>query len=169
MMRARFLVAVVCAGSAVFSVACGSATPKGATDGVGPAPERASPIASIEPSAGPGPSPAEATTTASDIAPKPKEAKTTPAAPTAPPTPPKRERFRIHNSCSKPVKLRIERVSDSDLDTTLTNQSEKEERGSDGDEVRLMGDSNNIVHAIKIEPWMKLIDVTQSCTKLEGK
>lgn len=89
------------------------------------------------------------------------------AAPT--PEPPKRERIRIHNSCSKPVKLRIERMNDSDSNTTLSSNTGMEERATDGDEVRLLDDNNNVVHVVKIEPAMQEVDIASSCTQVVGK
>lgn len=83
--------------------------------------------------------------------------------------PPKRERIRIHNSCSKPVKLRIERMSDSDSNTTLSSNTSMEERATDGDEVRLLDDSNNVVHVVKIDPAMQEVDIASSCTQVVGK
>jgi hypothetical protein len=85
------------------------------------------------------------------------------------PEPPKRERIRIHNSCSKPVKLRIERMNDSDSNTTLSSNTGMEERATDGDEVRLLDDSNNVVHAVKIEASMQEVDIASSCTQVVGK
>ena len=89
--------------------------------------------------------------------------------PTPTPEPPARERVRIHNSCAKPMKFHIERVNDSDLESTITNQNEIEERAKDGDEVRLIGENNAVLHVLKIEPSTKVVDVAQSCTKLEAK
>lgn len=85
------------------------------------------------------------------------------------PEPPKRERVRIHNSCSKQVKLRIERMNDSDTNTTLTSNTGMEERATDGDEVRLLDDNNNVVHALKIEPTMQEVDISSNCTQVVGK
>ena len=128
--------------------------------GIGPAP------AAVE-----GPAPAEATEAAAS--PKGASAATTPSRPaeTAPPpqAPPKRERIRLHNSCSKPMEIYLVRVSDSELQTSITNGSSTEERATDGDEVRLIGENNVVLHALKIEPSMKLVDVASSCAKLEGQ
>lgn len=101
-------------------------------------------------------------------------ANSTPAGPGADSTPkepavPKRERIRIHNSCSKQMNLRIERVNDSDTMTMLTSNTAMEERASDGDEIRLLDDKRELIHAITIQPNFKEVDIASSCTKLEGK
>ena len=87
----------------------------------------------------------------------------------APAGPPPRERVRIHNSCPKQMKLRIERNNDSDTNTSINQNTSMEERGKDGDEIRLLAENNSVLHAIKIEDWMKEVDVVRDCSKLEGK
>lgn len=90
-------------------------------------------------------------------------------APAAPPAPPKRERIRMHNSCPTPLKFHLVRVSDSELQSSITNGSSIEERATDGDEVQIIGENNAIVARLKIEPSMSLVDFAQSCTALQGQ
>jgi hypothetical protein len=87
----------------------------------------------------------------------------------APAGPPPRERVRIHNSYQKQMKLRIERNNDSDLNTSINQNTSMEERAKDGDEIRLLSENNSVLHTIKIEDWMKEVDVVRDCSKLEGK
>lgn len=91
------------------------------------------------------------------------------AAVTAPAAPPARERIRLHNSCSKPVPLRIERDHDSDTDTTLGSNTSTEEHATNGDEIRLLDDHHNVISAQKIEAATQEINVTSDCSKLESR
>jgi hypothetical protein len=83
--------------------------------------------------------------------------------------PPKRERIRLRNSCSKPVPLRIERDHDSDTDTTLGSNTSAEQHATDGDEIRLLDDHHSILSALKIEAATQEIVVTSDCGKLEAR
>jgi len=92
-----------------------------------------------------------------------------PSTPSPPAGPPPRERIRIHNSCNTPVRYRIVRVSDAELQTSITNGTSTEERAKDGDEIRLMGEDNKVLATLKIEPSMPGIDFTSSCTGIVGQ
>jgi hypothetical protein len=151
-----------------YSVLCGALC----VWGCGGAPAAANPSSA----AGEAPSAAGEPAAASEAGPsgtaeQPKAGGTTGAsAPAAAPAePPKRERIRLHSSCSKPVPLRIERERDSDTDTTLNSNTSTEERATDGDEIRLLDEKRNVLSALKIQPVTQEINVTSDCKRLEAK
>lgn len=65
--------------------------------------------------------------------------------------------------------LRIERERDSDTDTTLNSNTSTEERATDGDEIRLLDASRNVLSALKIAASTQEINVTSDCKKLEAR
>lgn len=87
----------------------------------------------------------------------------------SPPKPPARERVRLHNECAKPVKLRIERQNDSDLDTTLGSNTTTEERAKDGDEVWLRSDKNDTIDKIVVTAAMSEVTIASGCLKLGSR
>lgn len=86
--------------------------------------------------------------------------------PREPPKPPPRERVRLHNECAKNVKLHIERQNDSDLDTSLGNNTSMEERAKDGDEVWLRSEKNDTIDRIVITAAMSEVTIQSGCVKL---